>query len=134
MRDTEENLSLSFVCIQIRGLGPVWSVPLSLSLTRAHTHTHTHTQDEDTKPLSVKKEEPNRLEPKQEPMDVEDRKSMEDRKPGVKTEPKEEDEGGANGTVASTSPTQNRKKSEDTHTHSHSHVSHTHARPPGTVL
>ena len=43
MRDTEENLSLSFVCIQIRGLGPVWSVPLSLSLTHTHTHTHTHT-------------------------------------------------------------------------------------------
>jgi hypothetical protein len=34
-------------------------------------------------------------------------------KPEIKNEPKEEEEGGVNGTSVSTSPTQNRKKSED---------------------
>ncbi|KAM6957345.1 CREB binding protein b isoform 2-T2 [Aplochiton taeniatus] len=58
-------------------------------------------EEEDTKPLTMK-EEQERCEPKQEPME------MEEKKPNVKVEPKEEEEGGANG--ASASPTQNRKK------------------------
>lgn len=69
-------------------------------------------QDEDpkdTKPLTVKEEEPDGAEPKQEPMET-----KEEKKPEIKKEPKEEEEEGrANGTAASTSPTQNRKKSED---------------------
>lgn len=47
-----------------------------------------------------------REEPKPEGMEVEERK------PHVKAEPKEEEEGGANGTAPSTSPTQLRRKSE----------------------
>ena len=39
--------------------------------------------------------------------------TKEEKKPEIKNEPKEEEEGGVNGTSASTSPTQNRKKSED---------------------
>lgn len=68
-------------------------------------------QDEDpkdTKPLTVKEEEPDGAEPKQEPMETKEEKKLE-----IKNEPKEEEEGRANGTAASTSPTQNRKKSED---------------------
>lgn len=69
-------------------------------------------QDEDpkdTKPLTVKEEETDGAEPKQEPMET-----KEEKKPEIKKEPKEEEEEGrANGTAASTSPTQNRKKSED---------------------
>ena len=61
--------------------------------------------DDETKPL-VKKEEPDATEPKQEPMETEDKK------PEIKTEPKEEEEGGANGTSASSSP-QSRKKSKN---------------------
>uniref|UniRef100_A0A674ES06 histone acetyltransferase n=1 Tax=Salmo trutta TaxID=8032 RepID=A0A674ES06_SALTR len=65
-------------------------------------------QDEDpkdTKPLTVKEEEPDGAEPKQEPMET-----KEEKKPEIKKEPKEEEDGRANGTAASTSPTQNRKK------------------------
>uniref|UniRef100_A0A4W5QZS0 Uncharacterized protein n=1 Tax=Hucho hucho TaxID=62062 RepID=A0A4W5QZS0_9TELE len=65
-------------------------------------------QDEDPKdtiPLTVKEEEPDGAEPKQEPMET-----KEEKKPEIKKEPKEEEEGGANGTATSTSPTQNRKK------------------------
>lgn len=50
----------------------------------------------------MKKEEP---EEKCEPMEVEEKK------PEIKTEPKEEDEGGANSTT-SASPSQSRRKSE----------------------
>lgn len=59
-------------------------------------------QNDETKPLLVKKEEPDTVEPKQESMETEEKK------PEVKAEPKEE-ESGANGTSA-TSTTQNRKK------------------------
>lgn len=50
----------------------------------------------------MKKEEP---EEKCEPMEVEEKK------PEIKTEPKEEDDGGANSTT-SASPSQSRRKSE----------------------
>ncbi|KAJ7989327.1 hypothetical protein DPEC_G00303390 [Dallia pectoralis] len=64
-----------------------------------------HDEDtKDTKPLMVK-EEPDGVEPKQEPMETKIEK-----KPEVKTEPKEEEEGGAVSTTVSTSPNQNRKK------------------------
>lgn len=59
-----------------------------------------HLQTEDM--ASVKKEEP---EEKTESMEVEEKK------PEMKTEPKEEDDGGANGTTSS-SPSQSRRKSE----------------------
>lgn len=59
----------------------------------------------------VKKEDPDGAEPKQEPMETEDKKP--EKKPDIKAEPKEEEESGANGT-STASPTQNRKKSEDT--------------------
>ncbi|KAM9392722.1 LOW QUALITY PROTEIN: CREB binding protein b [Pholidichthys leucotaenia] len=60
-------------------------------------------EDDETKPPLVKKEEPDAAEPKQEPMETEEKK------PEVKTEPKEEEESGSNST--STTPTpQNRKK------------------------
>lgn len=51
----------------------------------------------------VKKEETDATEPKQEPMETEEKKAE------VKAEPKEEEENGANST--STTSTQNRKKS-----------------------
>ncbi|KAJ8398757.1 hypothetical protein AAFF_G00419540 [Aldrovandia affinis] len=54
--------------------------------------------------LAVKKEEPEEAEPKQEPMEVEEKK------PAMKAEPKEEEDGGANGTATSTSPSQSRRK------------------------
>ncbi|TMS15573.1 CREB-binding protein [Larimichthys crocea] len=60
-------------------------------------------QDDETKPLVVKKEEPDAVEPKHEPMETEEKK------PEMKVEPKEEEESGANSTSA-TSTTQNRKK------------------------
>lgn len=52
----------------------------------------------------MKKEEPDAAEPKQEPMETEEKK------PEVKAEPKEEEESGANNT-SNTSTPQNRKKS-----------------------
>lgn len=55
----------------------------------------------------MKKEEPDAAEPKQEPMETEEKK------PEMKAEPKEEEESGANSTSA-TSTTQNRKKSKNT--------------------
>ena len=55
----------------------------------------------------VKKEEPEAAEPKQEPMETEEKK------PVIKAEPKEEDESGANSTSAA-STAQNRKKSKAT--------------------
>lgn len=55
----------------------------------------------------MKKEEPDAAEPKQEPMETEEKK------PVMKAEPKEEEESGADGKSA-TSTTQNRKKSENT--------------------
>uniref|UniRef100_A0A8C7Z5H9 histone acetyltransferase n=1 Tax=Oryzias sinensis TaxID=183150 RepID=A0A8C7Z5H9_9TELE len=58
-------------------------------------------QDDETKPSVVKKEEPDAAKPKQEPMEAEPAIKTE-----VKTEPKEEEEGGAN----STSTSQNHKK------------------------
>ncbi|XP_049416437.1 CREB binding protein b isoform X7 [Epinephelus fuscoguttatus] len=60
-------------------------------------------QDDETKPPLVKKEEPDAAEPKQEPMETEEKK------PEMKAEPKEEEESGAN-TTSTTSATQNRKK------------------------
>lgn len=60
-------------------------------------------QDDETKPSVVKKEEPDAAKPKQEPMEAEPAIKTE-----VKTEPKEEEEGGAN----STSTSQNHKKSK----------------------
>ncbi|KAM6904880.1 CREB binding protein b isoform 2-T2 [Xenentodon cancila] len=60
-------------------------------------------EDDETKCPLVKKEEPDAAEPKQEPMETEEKK------PEVKTQPKEEDDGGTNGTSA-TSAAQNRKK------------------------
>lgn len=62
-------------------------------------------QDDETKPLLVKKEEPEAAEPKQEPMETEEKK------PEMKAEPKEEEENGANST-SNTSTPQNRKKSK----------------------
>lgn len=62
-------------------------------------------QDEETKCPLVKKEEPDAAEPKQEPMETEEKK------PEVKTQPKEEEEGGTNGT-STASAAQNRKKSK----------------------
>lgn len=53
----------------------------------------------------MKKEEPDTVEPKQEKME------MEEKKPEIKAEPKEEEESGANTTSATS---QNRKKSKDT--------------------
>uniref|UniRef100_A0A8C6KGR7 histone acetyltransferase n=1 Tax=Nothobranchius furzeri TaxID=105023 RepID=A0A8C6KGR7_NOTFU len=60
-------------------------------------------QDNETKLPLVKKEEPDAAEPKQEQMETEDKRSE------VKAEPKEEEDGGANGT-STTSTTQNRRK------------------------
>ncbi|XP_049329239.1 CREB-binding protein isoform X2 [Astyanax mexicanus] len=59
--------------------------------------------EEESKSLLVKKEEPEAPEPKQEPMETEEKKTE------VKAEPKEEEEGGANSTTSS-SPTQSRRK------------------------
>lgn len=64
-------------------------------------------QNEETKPPLVKKEEPDPVEPKQEKMETEEKK------PEIKTEPKEEEDGGANGSSAA-SAAQNRKKGEKT--------------------
>lgn len=54
----------------------------------------------------VKKEEPDTVEPKQELTDTVENK------PEIKTEPKEEEDSGTNGTSAA-SATQNRKKGRD---------------------
>lgn len=54
----------------------------------------------------MKKEEPDAAEPKQEPMETEEKKP-------IKVEPKEEEESGANST-STASTTQNRKKSKNT--------------------
>ncbi|XP_029015864.1 CREB binding protein b isoform X2 [Betta splendens] len=59
-------------------------------------------QEDETKPLLVKKEEPDVAEPKQESMETEEKK------PEMKAEAKEGEESGANGTSASSN--QNRKK------------------------
>ncbi|XP_077412270.1 CREB binding protein b isoform X2 [Vanacampus margaritifer] len=56
-------------------------------------------EDDESNPPLVKKEEPDAIEPKQEPMDTEEKK------PAVKTEPKEEAESGGNAAA-----TQSRKK------------------------
>ncbi|KAJ8402203.1 hypothetical protein AAFF_G00370680 [Aldrovandia affinis] len=58
----------------------------------------TRTAEEDGGSMSVKEE------PRQEGMEVEEKK------PDIKVEPKEEEDGGANGTAPSTSPTQSRRK------------------------
>uniref|UniRef100_A0A3Q3B571 histone acetyltransferase n=1 Tax=Kryptolebias marmoratus TaxID=37003 RepID=A0A3Q3B571_KRYMA len=60
-------------------------------------------QDDETKPVLVKKEDPDAAEPKQEKMETEEKK------PEVKAEPKEEEDSGANST-SSTSTAQNRRK------------------------
>lgn len=65
-------------------------------------------QNDETKPLLVKKEEPDTVEPKQESMETEEKK------PEIKAEPKEEEESGANSTSAA-STTQNRKKGKNTY-------------------
>lgn len=63
--------------------------------------------DEETRSLSGKvKEEPDGLEVKQEPMEVDDKK------PDIKGEPKEEEEGGTNGSATSAFPSQPRRKSK----------------------
>lgn len=62
-------------------------------------------QVEDNAGPLVKKEEPESLEPKQEPMETEDKKT------DIKGEPKEEEESSTPGT-ASSSPSQSRRKSE----------------------
>ncbi|XP_048847008.1 LOW QUALITY PROTEIN: CREB-binding protein-like [Brienomyrus brachyistius] len=61
--------------------------------------------EEETRSLSGKvKEEPDGMELKQEPMEVDEKK------PDIKGEPKEEEEGGANGSAASAFPSQPRRK------------------------
>ncbi|XP_014839101.1 PREDICTED: CREB-binding protein-like isoform X1 [Poecilia mexicana] len=60
-------------------------------------------QDDETKPSLVKKEETDAAEPKQEPMETDEKK------PEVKVEPKEEEDGASNSTSAA-STAQNRKK------------------------
>lgn len=65
-------------------------------------------QDDETKPSLVKKEETDAAEPKQEPMETDEKK------PEVKVEPKEEEDGASTSTSA-TSTAQNRKKSKTTH-------------------
>lgn len=62
--------------------------------------------EEDLQGSSQMKEEMEGTEPKQEPMEIEEKK------PEIKVEPKEEDENGTNGnTSQSTSPSQPRRKS-----------------------
>ncbi|XP_047215364.1 CREB-binding protein-like [Girardinichthys multiradiatus] len=60
-------------------------------------------QDDETKPSLVKKEETDAAEPKQEPMETEEKK------PEVKVEPKEEEDNASNST-SGTSTAQNRRK------------------------
>ena len=61
----------------------------------------------------MKKEEQNGGETKQEPMELEEKKV------DIKAEAKEEEEAGANGAVASYSPTQSRRKSEYNQLHTY---------------
>uniref|UniRef100_W5M4A1 histone acetyltransferase n=1 Tax=Lepisosteus oculatus TaxID=7918 RepID=W5M4A1_LEPOC len=77
---------------------------LEFESNESHAEPVQEAEDDAVALASQTKEAAEGVEPKQEPMEVEEKK------PEIKVESKEEEEGGANGTTQSTSPSQPRRK------------------------